>query len=228
MHLGTWLVLAATVLSALGCGAGPSVAPVPARRAIARTVGYLCPDQSGFQASITPDGASVTLEGLAPGPVTLPIAPSASGARYTDGTTTFWSKGAAATLERPAEASRTCVAVADPAALPGTRWRLGRIESMSGTAVVPADPSNYTLEFGADGAVSGRADCNRFRGRWTASGTSMSLGPLAMTRAMCPAGSLSDRYARSLESAVSWRRGGDGLAIAMRADAGILHFERMP
>jgi para-nitrobenzyl esterase len=118
--------------------------------------------------------------------------------------------------------------VADPAALPGSRWRLVRLESGDGTAAVPADPSRYTLEFDADGALSGQADCNRIRGRWTASGVSMTLGPFAMTRAMCPPGSLSDRYVRALESAASWRIEGGRLAVALRIDAGILHFEPLP
>jgi heat shock protein HslJ len=227
MRVTTWLVLAAVVL-VLGCAARPSAAQAPAPGASARTIGYRCPDQSGFQAAIAADGAGVTLEGLASGPVTLTIAPSASGARYSDGTTTFWSKGADATLERPGEPSRTCTAVADPAALPGTRWRLVRIELMNDTAVIPADPSRYTLAFGAGGALSGQADCNRLRGRWTASGTSMSLGPFATTRAMCPAESLSDRYARALEAAVTWMIVDGRLTIAMKMDAGILDFERMP
>lgn len=178
--------------------------------------------------SIPADGSRVTIDGLAAGPVTLPKAPSGSRARYTDGTTTFWSKGAEATLEGPGQAPRTCTVVADPAALSSTRWRLVRLESSDGTTIVPVDPSRYTLEFGADGALSGQADCNRIHGRWTASGTSMTLGPFAMTRAMCPPGSLSDRYVRSLESAVSWRVVADRLAIAMRTDAGILRLERLP
>jgi para-nitrobenzyl esterase len=173
-------------------------------------------------------GAAVALDGLASGPVTLPIAPSASGARYSDGTTTFWSKGAGATLERAGEAPRTCAVVADPSALPGSRWRLVRIEFMNDTEAVPADPSRYTLEFGAGGALSGQADCNRIRGRWAASGTSMTLGPFAATRAMCPPGSLSDRYVRSLEAAASWRIVAGDLTLAMKMDAGILHFERLP
>ena len=49
-----------------------------------------------------------------------------------------------------------------------------------------------------------------------------------MTRAMCPPGSLSDRYVRALESAVTWMIVDGGLAVAMKMDAGILHFERAP
>lgn len=96
---------------------------------------------------------------------------------------------------------------------------------MDDTEAVPDDRSKYTLEFGAAGALAGRADCNRISGRWTASGESISLGPFAMTRAMCPPGSLSDRYVRSLESAVSWMAVDGRLAIAMKMDSGILHFE---
>jgi para-nitrobenzyl esterase len=121
-----------------------------------------------------------------------------------------------------------CRVVADPATLPGTRWRLVRIQSMNDTEAMPADPSRYTLDFGADGTLAGQADCNRITGRWTASGESISLGPLAMTRAMCPPGSLSDRYVRSLQSAVTWMLVEGRLAIAMQVDAGILHFERAP
>jgi heat shock protein HslJ len=222
------LVAAGAVLSVFGCAPGVQTHSAPPLRTAARTIGYLCPDQSGFQVSIPADGASVKIDGLPAGPVTLPIAPSGSGARYTDGTTTFWSKGAEALLERPGQASRTCTVVADPAALPGSRWRLVRLESGDGTTAVPADASRYTLEFAADGTLSGQADCNRFQGRWTVAGTSLTLGPLAMTRAMCPPGSLSDRYARGLESAVSWRVVADRLAVALKVDSGILHFERMP
>jgi heat shock protein HslJ len=224
----TRLLGAVGVLALLGCAPAVHTHTAPPLRTVPRTIGYLCPDQSGFQVSIPADGASVRIDGLAPGPVTLPIAPSGSGARYTDGTTTFWSKGAEAMLERPGQAARTCTVVADPAALPGSRWRLVRLESSDGTTAVPADPSRYTLEFAADGALSGRADCNRIQGRWTAAGTSMTLGPLAMTRAMCPPGSLSDRYARALESAASWRIVADRLAVALKVDSGILHFERAP
>jgi heat shock protein HslJ len=224
----TRLVGSVTALVVLGCAPGVSTHSAPPLRTAARTIGYLCPDRSGFQVAMPADGASVRIDGLASGPVTLPIAPSGSGARYSDGTTTFWSKGAEAMLERPGETPRTCAVVADPAALPGSRWRLAQFESGDGTTATPADPSRYTLEFGADGALSGQADCNRIQGRWTAAGTSMALGPLAMTRAMCPPGSLSDRYVRALESAASWRIVADHLAVALRIDAGILHFERLP
>jgi hypothetical protein len=56
----------------------------------------------------------------------------------------------------------------------------------------------------------------------------MTVGPLATTRPMCPPGSLSDRYVRSLESAASWRLLAGALAVALKLDAGILRLERLP
>ena len=177
---------------------------------------------------MAPAGTSVKLEGLRSGPVTLPLVRSASGAKYSDGRTTYSSKGVEGMLEIAGEGSRVCAVVADPATLPGSRWRLVRVQSMDGTEVAPDDRSKYTLQFGAAGTVSGQADCNRISGRWTASGASLSLGPFAMTRAMCPPGSISDRYVRALEAAVTWMVVGNGLAIAMKMDSGILRFEPEP
>ena len=216
------------VLLCAGCLATPrppAATPEPAR---VRTIAYRCPDHTGFRVSMAAAGTSVRLEGLAAGPVTLPIARSASGPKYSDGKTTYWSKGTEATLEVAGESLRVCAVIADPATLPRSRWRLVRIQSMDDTEAVPDDRSKYTLEFGADGVLAGRTDCNRIHGPWTASGESISLGPFAMTRAMCPPGSLSDRYVRSLESVVTWMVVDGRLAIAMKMDAGILHFEPVP
>jgi heat shock protein HslJ len=224
-------LLAGVAVSLLVCAACATPPPPAAGRPealVGRTIAYRCPDGTGFRATMAPDGAAVRLEGLAPGPVSLPRVATASGARYSDGWTSYWPKGRESTLEVPGALGRVCVVSADPAALPGSRWRLVRIQSMDGTEAVPDDRSRYTLEFGAGDAVAGRADCNRLSGRWTATGESIALGPLAMTRAICPPGSLSDRYARSLQDAATWMIVHGRLAIAMKTDAGILHFEPMP
>jgi len=218
-------VLVGAVVGGLA-GPRPAGGQVPFQ--LARTIVYRCPDQAGFTVTMDAAGSSVRLEGLVSGPVTLPLAPSASGARYSDGQTTYWSKGFEALFEAHGEPSRTCTIIADPAMLPGTRWRLARIQSMDDTVATPDDRSRYTLEFGSDGSLAGAADCNRISGRWTVRGESISLGLFAMTRAMCPPGSLADRYVRALQSAATWMIVDGGLAIAMKMDAGILHFEPAP
>jgi hypothetical protein len=52
--------------------------------------------------------------------------------------------------------------------------------------------------------------------------------PWPRRRPRCPPGSLSDRYVRALVAAATWMLVAGGLTIAMRTDAGILHFEPMP
>lgn len=189
---------------------------------VPRTVAYRCADGSGLSVRLA-DRESVTIDGTV-----LPHAPTASGVRYSDGTTTFWEKGGQATFTSPG-ISRVCRPIADPAWLPGTRWRLLRIESSDDTVLNPAEPDRYTLEFGAGGELSGQADCNRIRGRWAADGASMVLGPFASTRAACPPESIADRYVRALESTATWMRvEGGGIALALKVDGGIVRLEPLP
>lgn len=42
------------------------------------------------------------------------------------------------------------------------------------------------LTFGEDGSVEGNLGCNSFHGRATVSGSTLTFGPLASTRKMCP------------------------------------------
>jgi heat shock protein HslJ len=91
------------------------------------------------------------------------------------------------------------------AGLPGTSWQLLEIRNADGTVLHPSDPANYTVTFEADGSVIARLDCNHGRGTWkSTSAGQIELGPMALTRAMCPPGSLSDRVAKDWSSARSY------------------------
>jgi heat shock protein HslJ len=92
-----------------------------------------------------------------------------------------------------------------PAGLPGSSWQLLEIRNADGTVLHPNDPAKYTITFEADGSVIARLDCNHGRGTWksTSSGQ-IELGPMALTRMMCPPGSLSDRVAKDWSSARSY------------------------
>ncbi|MGH8642280.1 MAG: META domain-containing protein, partial [Burkholderiales bacterium] len=84
-----------------------------------------------------------------------------------------------------------------PAGLGGTAWQLVRFQGGDDKVLVPDDRAKYTIAFGADGLVSARIDCNRGRGTWSSPGTSqLQFGPLALTRAMCPPGSLHDHIVK--------------------------------
>ncbi|MFQ4139265.1 MliC family protein [Nodosilinea sp. PGN35] len=66
--------------------------------ATAETVVFNCPGGETITAQFTDTNeAIVTLPDQAP--LTLPAAEAASGARYSDGTTTFWNKGTEAMVE---------------------------------------------------------------------------------------------------------------------------------
>jgi heat shock protein HslJ len=77
--------------------------------------------------------------------------------------------------------------------LDGTSWRLVKFQGSDETTLKPDDPNKYTVTFNPDGQLSARIDCNRGRGTWKSSGPRLELGPLALTRAACPPGSLHDR-----------------------------------
>ena len=118
-------------------------------------------------------------------------------------------------------------ASAGTAAPVGVLWHLERIQMMDDTELRPEDPSQYTLELAADGSVAVRADCNRGAGRYTIDGVELRIGPLGVTRALCPPGSLDTRYLQ-LDIAASWMIRDGQLAIATAMDSAILFFAPAP
>jgi heat shock protein HslJ len=88
-------------------------------------------------------------------------------------------------------------------------------------------PERYTMEFAKDGNVSLRADCNRGMASYTAGGDGkLTFGGIALTRAMCPQGSLSNRFVREVERASTYfLRDGD-LFLELPVDSGTLRFRR--
>jgi hypothetical protein len=58
----------------------------------------------------------------------------------------------------------------ETAGLGGTSWQLVKCQSMDDKTLIPDDKAKYTLEFGTDGGISARIDCNRGRSTWKSSG----------------------------------------------------------
>jgi heat shock protein HslJ len=92
-------------------------------------------------------------------------------------------------------------------------WKAVRIEKTGQAAVAVADPSLLTAEFGAEGRVAARMDCNRCAGGYSATGASLSLSPMACTRAYCGADSLDTDFAALLGGATSWEVAGSTLTL---------------
>lgn len=111
-------------------------------------------------------------------------------------------------------------------ALVGTSWQFVRFQGGDGRVQLPDDKAKYTVAFPAPGSVSVRFDCNRGRGSWTSGGPNRILfGPMAMTRAMCPPGSLHDQFVKHWFYVRSFVLRDGHLHLALMADGGIYEFE---
>ncbi|MCM5570091.1 META domain-containing protein [Burkholderiaceae bacterium FT117] len=119
--------------------------------------------------------------------------------------------------------------------LAGTSWELIRFQSMDdaqGTTRI-ADPTLYTVTFGADGSASFRLDCNLARGTWQASPATdglsgrLSFGPLAGTRALCPPPSMDEKLIMDLGYVRGYLLRDGYLHMSLMADAGIYSWRPM-
>lgn len=112
--------------------------------------------------------------------------------------------------------------------LAGTSWQLVKFQSSDDSTLTPDDKSKYTIMFGIDGRVSVRLDCNRGRGTWKSTKPNqLRFGPLALTRAKCPPGSLHDQIAKNWKFVRSYVIKEGHLFLSLMADSGIYEFEPM-
>jgi para-nitrobenzyl esterase len=110
--------------------------------------------------------------------------------------------------------------------LAGTSWQLVKFEGGDDTILTPDDRAKYTIEFAAGGQLIVRVDCNRGRGTWKSAGPSqIEFGPLALTRAQCPPGSLHDQIVRQWVNIRSYVMRDGHLFLALKLDSGIYEFE---
>ena len=113
--------------------------------------------------------------------------------------------------------------------LAGTSWQLVKFQGSDDTTLTPDDRAKYTIEFAAGGQLIARIDCNRGRGTWTSSDSShIEFGPLALTRAQCPPGSLHDQIVKQFGNIRSYVIRDGHLFLALKVDGGIYEFEPTP
>ncbi|WP_273028626.1 META domain-containing protein [Massilia timonae] len=124
---------------------------------------------------------------------------------------------------------------ADPAArdtqaigLTATTWRLHDIQSMDDAQgnTRPQPDRVYTMRLTPDGRAAFQLDCNRGSTSYTVGAGepgrgAITFGNVAMTRAMCPPGSLDSRIARDMGYVRSYTMQGDTLSLSLMADGGI-------
>jgi len=119
--------------------------------------------------------------------------------------------------------------------LAGTRWRLVQFQSPEDAIGLkkPYDPDAYVMELLPDGGLALQLDCNRATGHWQAHATgtgqgSISLNAPAVTSAACLRESWESRLARDLAFVRSYTLAGDTLNLALKLDAGIYTWRRVP
>jgi len=114
-----------------------------------------------------------------------------------------------------------------PAELQGT-WRWVSFVSATDKLLVDK-PDQYQLDFPNAGQIALKADCNRAAGGISfGNDGAMKIGPMAMTRAMCPPGSLSDRFVQEVGKATRWSKRDKDLLLELPSHAAILRFVKAP
>jgi len=79
-------------------------------------------------------------------------------------------------------------------ALNGTSWQLVKFQGPDEQTFTPEDRSKYTINFGSNGRVVARVDCNRASSTWKATaGGELQFGSWSRTNAKCGANSLHDQ-----------------------------------
>jgi heat shock protein HslJ len=105
-------------------------------------------------------------------------------------------------------------------------WQLESFTPPSGAAVSVADPSLYTVRFGADGTLTARADCNRCAGPYRVAGATLTIGPLACTLVACPVPTLGDQVTQALSHVATYVQTPGELVLT--GNGGALHFRPRP
>lgn len=110
--------------------------------------------------------------------------------------------------------------------LRNTSWQLVKFQGSDDTTLTPSDKANYTIAFQNDGTVNARIDCNRGHSTWKSTGPNqLTLGPLALTRAMCPPAPLNDRLPKDWANVRSYVIKDGHLFLSLIADGGLYEFE---
>lgn len=72
--------------------------------------------------------------------------------------------------------------------------KLQSLTRADATTVTISDPQQFTLEFLDNNRIAVKADCNRASGAFTLNGTTLTIGPMAVTKAYCGSASLDGEF----------------------------------
>jgi heat shock protein HslJ len=106
-------------------------------------------------------------------------------------------------------------------------WQWQRTQFADGRTINAAAPDRYTLSFQAGGRVLVRADCNRGSGAYEVNGNAMKLGPAALTKMGCAAGSQDAEFVQPLSRVTSYAIA-DGELVLTLSDGGAMRLKSVP
>jgi heat shock protein HslJ len=112
----------------------------------------------------------------------------------------------------------------------GNDWHLVSIEASGSTSTLtPELQARHTLALRDEGEAQVRLDCNRGRTTWTAGqpmnrASTITFGPVASTRMLCPQPSYGEQFAAALGAAQRFTRSPDGRELVIEGPGGRLTF----
>jgi heat shock protein HslJ len=110
------------------------------------------------------------------------------------------------------------------APITGTLWKWQTTIFSDDRRVETSTPERYTVQFGDNGRLTVRADCNTGFGSYRRDGERLSIGPVALTRALCPPDSLDQQFLAQLEAVRGVSRDGERLVLLLALDSGSMIF----
>lgn len=203
-------------------------------------VGYACSGGEGKPFLVTyyqetdPKSAVIT---YGDDQVIALAAPTGSGARYTAAGVELWEHQGEAAVEwfgtkltcRPRKGGPVAQGGRqERRPLAGTSWLLVEFQSMDDTTLRPEGGARYALKF-VGAQLQLQSDCNRGMASWSSpDDVTLEIGPVALTRAMCPPSPLQERFVRDLGFVRSYVVRDGRLHLSLMADGGIYSFEPDP
>ena len=106
----------------------------------------------------------------------------------------------------------------------GVVWSWQATQMSDDAKYVPDAPDRYTLEFLPGGRVNVRADCNRGGASYVRNGNAIDIGPVALTRMMCPPGSRDAEFLKGLGNVSGLLFRGNDLVLTLKVDSGSMRF----
>ena len=111
--------------------------------------------------------------------------------------------------------------------LMGKTWLWQYTAFNNGKTIPVLAPASYTLQFLEGGKISLKADCNSGSGSYIVTNdVNLTIRVETMTKAACPAGSLSEEYVQELNDVGSYKIERDGeLVLALKSTGAGMRFK---